>query len=476
MACERFLNQAPFHGFETHGPGFVALHARGRAQFRRHVFALDQTAAAQNKRLFDDVLQFADIARIVIFHEPGHDPVRHPRDILALQAVELGNEAVDQQRDVFPPLLQFRQLQIDHANPVIQVVAKHARTHQLREFLVRGGNDPNIDRNRFETAQRFDLTFLKHPQQPHLHGGGDVAELIQKNGPSVGQRKAPRFVAFCVRKRAGLVAEQLALEQGIRQRGAVDGHKRFPAPGREVVDGAREQLFPGPAGALDEHRARARGNLRHHVKQPQHRGTPPHNVLKRVTAFQLFLQLLDLGQILEGLHPPDHRAHVVAQQGRREANGDALPLVIHDVRGRVHHRMALGHRLAQRAVRLADAGAKDITAPAADSLLSRNAGDAFGRTVETRDPPFLIDRKNALVNGIQDGGFPLRCVIRRFHGASCKIEYPIIAQNATSRSSNLLHLHDHGPFLCPRSGANAGIGRFAGESTRLARNLILSRQ
>src|SRR6202008_933278 len=58
-----------------------------------------------------------------------------------------------------------------------------------------------------------------------------------------------------------LVAEELALEQRVGQRGAVDGDERLAPARGEVVDGLGDELLAGAALALDEHGARDRGHL-----------------------------------------------------------------------------------------------------------------------------------------------------------------------------------------------------------------------
>jgi len=50
------------------------------------------------------------------------------------------------------------------------------------------------------------------------------------------------------------VAEQLVLDQRLRNSGAIDGHERPVAARRELMDGAREQLLAGARLALQQDR------------------------------------------------------------------------------------------------------------------------------------------------------------------------------------------------------------------------------
>ncbi len=101
-------------------------------------------------------------------------------------------------------------------------------------------------------ADRDELLLLQHPQQLGLQRRADVADLVEKQGPLV------RLLdqAALGRHRAGEgpldVAEELALEQGVGERGAVDGQKTLLAAAAAVVDGGGDQLLAGAALPLDE--------------------------------------------------------------------------------------------------------------------------------------------------------------------------------------------------------------------------------
>src|SRR6202049_539527 len=53
-------------------------------------------------------------------------------------------------------------------------------------------------------------------------------------------------------KRAALVAEQFVFDQSFGNRRTVEGHKRLLAPIRQMVDGARAELFAGSAFAEEQ--------------------------------------------------------------------------------------------------------------------------------------------------------------------------------------------------------------------------------
>ncbi len=71
-------------------------------------------------------------------------------------------------------------------------------------------------------------------------------------------------------ERAALVAEELALEQRVGERGAVDRDEAAGAPG-ELVQGAREDLLARPGLAADEHVHHALRDAGDHLGDPLRR-------------------------------------------------------------------------------------------------------------------------------------------------------------------------------------------------------------
>jgi hypothetical protein len=80
-----------------------------------------------------------------------------------------------------------------------------------------------------------------------------LADLVEEQRPAVGRREQALAVLGGVGEGALDVAEQLVLEQALRDGGAVDHHERALVALRQVVDGARDQLLAGAALAVDRH-------------------------------------------------------------------------------------------------------------------------------------------------------------------------------------------------------------------------------
>jgi hypothetical protein len=103
------------------------------------------------------------------------------------------------------------------------------------------------------------------------------------------------------------VPKQLALDEGLGQRGAVDGDKRLARPLAVVVDRPRHQLFARAALAGDEHRTRSPGGLVDERVDPLHGfAGPDHRVALPGLVQQAVALLLETG-FFEGIAHRDER-------------------------------------------------------------------------------------------------------------------------------------------------------------------------
>ena len=142
---------------------------------------------------------------------------------------QLADEPADQERDVLPPLAQRREVDVEDVEPVVEVVAELAQRDRVAERAVGGGEHPDVHLDRLGAAHPEEGAALEHPQQLDLGGGRDLADLVEEDGAGVGQLEPAQPPLGGAGEGALLVAEQLALEQGVGQRGAVDGDERLAA-------------------------------------------------------------------------------------------------------------------------------------------------------------------------------------------------------------------------------------------------------
>ena len=110
--------------------------------------------------------------------------------------------------------------------------------------------------------------FLQHAEQLRLELERQLPDLVEQNRSAVRQLETADLRRMRAGERAALAAEELALDEVRRQRGAVDDDERTGAAHAPAVNGAREQLFARARFAGQQHCGVGRRHLvdaEHHV-------------------------------------------------------------------------------------------------------------------------------------------------------------------------------------------------------------------
>jgi hypothetical protein len=111
-------------------------------------------------------------------------------------------------------------------------------------------------------ADSTDLATLEDAKQLRLDTQRQLAHFVEEEGASLGRLDETGPARDRAREGAFLVAEQLALEQGLRKLGAVEGDERSAAS-RRIVHGAGED-FLSRSGLAQHHDWQ--GARSHHVE------------------------------------------------------------------------------------------------------------------------------------------------------------------------------------------------------------------
>src|SRR5262249_8721618 len=105
--------------------------------------------------------------------------------------------------------------------PVVEIEPEPALGGLCVQSRVRGGDDPHVHRGSAAT-DRPDQLLLEATQELGLQREGQLAHLVEAEGPPVGLAKLARGLLDTGRD-AAPDAEQLRLEQLARDGGTVDG-------------------------------------------------------------------------------------------------------------------------------------------------------------------------------------------------------------------------------------------------------------
>src|SRR5262245_95646 len=110
----------------------------------------------------------------------------------------------------------------------------------------------------------LELPLLQGTQQLRLHGWRQRIDVVEEERAAIGDLEAAELALVRTGEGALLVTEELALEQGLGQRGARQLDERSIMAPAERVNGGHHQLLAGPGLALHEDagiRRRHRANL-----------------------------------------------------------------------------------------------------------------------------------------------------------------------------------------------------------------------
>ena len=110
---------------------------------------------------------------------------------------------------------------------------KLAVVHHRREVAVGGRDQPDVGAQGPAAAHALEGPLLEHPQHLALHAERQLADLVEEQRAALGLLEAPRLAAVGAGEGPLLVAEELVLDQRLRDRGAVQGDEGPGLPRRE---------------------------------------------------------------------------------------------------------------------------------------------------------------------------------------------------------------------------------------------------
>ncbi len=227
--------------------------ARGQLQHLR----ADVRPVGQERDPLQHVAQLAHVPRPVVGQQP----------LLGLGGQGLGGqpvvradarqEVLGEEDHVAPPLPQRGQAQGHDPEPVVEVLAEAALADSGLEVLVRGADDPRVGRLGVGAAQPAHGARLDHGQQLGLQRLRQQADLVEEDGALVRGLEEAGFRASRVGEGAPLVAEQLRLEQRLRDRRAVQRDERARRARAGPVEHARHEPLAASGFPFEQDRGRS---------------------------------------------------------------------------------------------------------------------------------------------------------------------------------------------------------------------------
>jgi hypothetical protein len=207
---------------------------------------------AEDDGAFDDVLEFADVAGPVVVVEGLEAGVAEARDMDAVLAGEALEEVLGEKGDILPAFAEGGDVDGDDVEAEVEVLAELLAGDAQFELAVGGGEDADIDLDGAGAPDPFELAFLEDAQEFGLDDGGDFADLVEEEGPAVGELEAALALGDGAGEGAFFVAEELAFDEVFGDGGAIEGDEGAGVAGAFAVERAGDELLAGAAFALDE--------------------------------------------------------------------------------------------------------------------------------------------------------------------------------------------------------------------------------
>ena len=98
--------------------------------------------------------------------------------------------------------------------------------YRLVQIAIGGGDDAHVDADGARAAQAQELTLLEHAQELRLRRRRHLGDFVEEQDAAGGQFDLARLRLLRAGKGAALEAEQLGLEELLRQRRAIDRDER----------------------------------------------------------------------------------------------------------------------------------------------------------------------------------------------------------------------------------------------------------
>src|SRR4051794_1466748 len=169
----------------------------------------------------------------------------------------LGDEVIDQQRNVVAALPQRRYVDGNDGQPVEQVSAEALGVHLRLQIAVGRGDEAEVYLAHLGLPDPADLAILESSEQHGLELERQFTDLVQEQGAArrgfdlSGHAAAPR-----PGERAVDIYEQFTGQQLARGAAAIDGNERAAPTRRHGMDSVCEHLFPDAGLAEQQHRSR----------------------------------------------------------------------------------------------------------------------------------------------------------------------------------------------------------------------------
>src|SRR4030095_300988 len=141
---------------------------------------IDEPAFAQNRRPLQDIAKLSNVPGPVILEkgllciarQTSRWPAEGPADLL--------QERLAQRHDIDATIAQRRNLDVEDAEAVEEVLAKVAALDGFAKVAGGRGDDPDVRLQEARAAESLELALLQNAQELGLRGQAHLADFIQE--------------------------------------------------------------------------------------------------------------------------------------------------------------------------------------------------------------------------------------------------------------------------------------------------------
>ncbi len=234
------------------GGGGLVTHRGGELEHVRG----DHRPVGQQRDPLEHVAELAHVAGPRVRQEPLLGLRRQGLERQAVVGADADQQMLGEQDHVAPALAQRRKAKGEDGESVVEILAEAALADGGLQIGVGGADDPRVGRLGMRAAQAPDRALLDDGQQLGLERLRQEPDLVQEDRALVRGLEEPGLCASCVGEGAPLVAEQLRLEQRLRNRRAVERHEGAGRARAGAVEHAGHQPLAAPGLAFQQDRRR----------------------------------------------------------------------------------------------------------------------------------------------------------------------------------------------------------------------------
>ena len=247
------LEAAALRPVRARGHELAARFGDGCGQVAVQTGRRDLALFARDGHVLRQVLQLAHVARPAVGHEPPPGFVGETQGGHLVLLAHFESELAEEEHDVGTAVAQRRDADGDGVEPVIKVFAETAFGHSLGHVYVRGCHDAHVGLAHLTGSHADVFARFEHTQQACLSREGQLAHLVEEQGPAVGHGEIAVTLAYCPGERSLLMTEEFGVDSSFGNGSAVDGEVLLAPPVAVVVYDTRKGLLAHAVFTGDEH-------------------------------------------------------------------------------------------------------------------------------------------------------------------------------------------------------------------------------